>query len=390
MRTTPSISQPESLVLRPHKMQFVIDELPSLAVCCAGGIYGGMEGVPYPVAGVAVFFFLSLVLLYRFIYLCRIHYHIGIEQLVCEQGVFVRKVDYMELYRIVDFQEHQSLMQQLCGLKTVRIFSTDRNTPRLDLTGMRRKDDIVPLIRGRVEYNKRKREYMRLRIISLSLVVSLISLFPQLAHAQVAASNPLEWVALAEGNEVINGQIEKQIKGQTQTALLQNTIAAEFNRIHQWEKQYNSYLKTASGYASSLKACTHLYNDGVRIFLTLGKLGKAIGDNPEGIVASMNMNNLYIETATELVSVFTLLNDAVAKGGTANMLTGAERSKTLWALNDKLSAFSRKLHLLYLSIRYYTLNDVWNNVTAGMLDRSNGEVARMAMSRWRRAAAFSR
>ena len=231
---------------------------------------------------------------------------------------------------------------------------------------------------------------MRLRIISLSLVVSLISLFPQLAHAQVAASNPLEWVALAAGNEAINGQIEKQIKGQTQTALLQNTIAAEFNRIHQWEKQYNSYLKTASGYASSLKACTHLYNDGVRIFLTLGKLGKAIGDNPEGIVASMNMNNLYIETATELVSVFTLLNDAVAKGGTANMLTGAERSKTLWALNDKLSAFSRKLHLLYLSIRYYTLNDVWNNVTAGMLDRSNGEVARMAMSRWRRAAAFSR
>ena len=71
--------------------------------------------------------------------------------------MLVRKVDYMELYRVVDFQEHQSLMQQLCGLKTVRIFSTDRNTPRLDLTGMRRKNDIVPLIRGRVEYNKRKK-----------------------------------------------------------------------------------------------------------------------------------------------------------------------------------------------------------------------------------------
>ena len=133
-----------------------------------------------------------------------------------------------------------------------------------------------------------------------------------------------------------------------------SSIAAEFNRIHQWEKEYNNYLKTASGFASSLKACTHLYNDGVRIFLTLGKLGKAIKNNPQGIIASMSMNNLYIETATELVSVFTLLNDAVAKGGTENMLTGAERSKTLWALNDKLSAFSRKLHMLYLSIRYYT------------------------------------
>lgn len=230
---------------------------------------------------------------------------------------------------------------------------------------------------------------MKSRTISIILAAVLAFLLPQLAQAQIAASNPLEWVALAEGNELINGQIDKQIKGQTQTAVLQNSIAAEFNRIHQWEKEYNNYLKTASGFASSLKACTHLYNDGVRIFLTLGKLGKAIKNNPQGIIASMSMNNLYIETATELVSVFTLLNDAVAKGGTENMLTGAERSKTLWALNDKLSAFSRKLHLLYLGIRYYTLNDVWNNVTAGMLDRDNGEVARLAMTRWRRAAALA-
>lgn len=230
---------------------------------------------------------------------------------------------------------------------------------------------------------------MKSRTISIILAAVLAFLLPQLAQAQIAASNPFEWVALAEGNELINGQIDKQIKGQTQTAVLQNSIAAEFNRIHQWEKEYNNYLKTASGFASSLKACTHLYNDGVRIFLTLGKLGKAIKNNPQGIIASISMNNLYIETATELVSVFTLLNDAVAKGGTENMLTGAERSKTLWALNDKLSAFSRKLHLLYLSIRYYTLNDVWNNVTAGMLDRDNGEVARLAMTRWRRAAALA-
>ena len=229
---------------------------------------------------------------------------------------------------------------------------------------------------------------MKSRTISIILAAVLALFLPHIAQAQIAASNPLEWVALAEGNELINGQIDKQIKGQTQTAILQNSIAAEFNRIHQWEKEYNSYLKTASGFASSLKACTHLYNDGVRLFLTLGKLGEAIKNNPQGIIASMSMNNLYIETATELVSVFTLLNDAVAKGGTENMLTGAERSKTLWALNDKLSAFSRKLHLLYLSIRYYTLNDVWNNVTAGMLDRDNGEVARLAMNRWRRAAAL--
>ena len=226
---------------------------------------------------------------------------------------------------------------------------------------------------------------MRSPIIKIAMLLFGIILSVK-AKAQIVTTNPLEYVALAEGNELILGKVKDQMDGQKKTALLQNTIAAEFEQMRQWEKKYNSYLKTASGFASSLKACTHLYNDGVRIFISLCKLKKAISDNPQGIVAAMSMNNLYIETATELVTVFSLLRDAVAKGGKENMLTGAERSQTLWALNDQLSAFQKKLNLLYLSIRTYTMTDVWNNVTAGMLDRNNGEVARMAMSRWRRAA----
>ena len=225
---------------------------------------------------------------------------------------------------------------------------------------------------------------MRLQTASLLLLMSI--LWVQYAVAQYVQTNPLEWMALAEGNEAINGEIESQTDGQLRTAALQNTIAAEFNKIHEWERKYSSYLQTASGYASSLKAATTLYEDGVRIFISLGRLHKAVSDNPLGVIATLSMNNLYIETATELVTVFSLLRDAVAKGGKENMLTGAERSQTLWALNDQLSAFQKKLNLLYLSIRTYTMTDVWNNVTAGMLDRNNGEVARMAMSRWRRAA----
>lgn len=231
---------------------------------------------------------------------------------------------------------------------------------------------------------------MKSPIIKTIMLLFLFMLTIPRAQAQLTASNPLEWMALAEGNELLDTQIDKQINAQTKTAILQNTIVAEFNQMHKWQKKYNSYLKTANGYASSLKACTHLYNDGVRIFITLGKLRKAIIGNPQGIVASISMNNLYIETATELVSVFTLLNDAVAKGGRENMLTGADRSKTLWELNDQLSAFSKKLHRLYLSIRYYTLNDVWNRVTAGMIDRNNGQVAMQALGRWQRAAALTR
>ena len=223
------------------------------------------------------------------------------------------------------------------------------------------------------------------------LVVSLLAILYMFvlstrASAQIASSNPLEYAALAEGNELINAQIKSEIDNQQKTALFQNTIAAEFTQIRKWEKKYNSYLKTVDGYASTLKACTTLYDDGVRIFISLCDLKKAIGHNPQGIVASMSMNNLYIETATELISIYTALREAVAKGGKENMLTGAERSKTLWALNDRLAAFNKKLNKLCLSIKFYTMTDVWNNVTAGMIERTNGEIASQAHSRWVRAA----
>ena len=185
-------------------------------------------------------------------------------------------------------------------------------------------------------------------VVSLLAILYMFVLSTR-ASAQIASSNPLEYAALAEGNELINAQIKSEIDNQQKTALFQNTIAAEFTQIRKWEKKYNSYLKTVDGYASTLKACTTL-------------------------------------TATELISVYTALREAVAKGGTENMLTGAERSKTLWALNDRLASFNKKLNKLCLSIKFYTMTDVWNSVTAGMIERTNGEIANQAHSRWVRAA----
>lgn len=147
----------ENIRLCPHGMQFIIDNLLLITVCltCIG--YAGIDDMPltFPVLLVSVF--LILVLGYRYIYLRRIRYRITDEQLVCERGILFRKIDYMELYRIVDFCENQSLLQQIFGLKTVSILSMDRNTPRLDLLGMRNSEEIVGLIRERVEFNKQKK-----------------------------------------------------------------------------------------------------------------------------------------------------------------------------------------------------------------------------------------
>ena len=223
------------------------------------------------------------------------------------------------------------------------------------------------------------------------LIVSVVALILLLitssrTYGQVVTSNPGEYTILATGNNLINGTVKSEAQAQRNTALAQNVMAGEFTKMKQREKDYNSYLKTATNYASALKAATHIYDDGVRILLTLGKLRKAVNKNPQGIAATVSMNNLYMETTTEMLSVFTLLKDAIAKGGSTNMLTGAERSKTLWELEDKLSSFSHKLHLLYISIRHYRMSDVWNRATAGMIERDKHEVALQSLSHWKRYA----
>lgn len=228
-------------------------------------------------------------------------------------------------------------------------------------------------------------EFMRLQTAKIFIMLIMV-LASMSAKAQYVLTNPLEWMALAEGNEQINGEIKTETKRQLETATLQNTMAAEFTKIHEWERKYSQYLRTAEGYASTLKAATTLYHDGVGVFITLGRLSSAIRHNPSGIIATMSMNNLYLETATELVTVFTMLKEAVAVGGEQNMLTGTERSQTLWALQDKLHTFGQKLRQLYMSIRFYTMSDVWNSYTAGMFDTDNGRIARQAKSRWKRAA----
>ena len=142
------------ITLQPSMVQFIIDELPLLTLCAAGWAYGGMEDVPLGTVATLFAVLLSLHLAYRLVYLKRIRYRVGSERLVSAHGVFQRSTGYIELYRVVDFQERQTLLQQVFGLKSVTVFSTDRTTPRLEMTGLPKRIDIVDIIRERVEYNR--------------------------------------------------------------------------------------------------------------------------------------------------------------------------------------------------------------------------------------------
>lgn len=147
----------DTVRLSPYLLQYVIDRLPLILLDVSGYVYAGIDGIllGHIVLGISIL--ISSFLLYQLIHIRRMDYIVTGEQLIHEHGVFVRDSDYIELYRVVDFKENRSFLQQLAGLKTVSVYSGDRSTPKLDIIGVRNGMDLVALIRERVEYNRQRK-----------------------------------------------------------------------------------------------------------------------------------------------------------------------------------------------------------------------------------------
>lgn len=145
------------ITVKPHWKQFLVNELVAIMVFLGGFVYAGLFGLPFRSVAGLISSLLFLLLVYRYLYMKSHKYHISAEQLIIESGVIQHKTDYIELYRIVDFNESQSFIQRLVNTKTVIIHSGDRTTPTLKMVGIREATDIVGIIRDRVEYNKQKK-----------------------------------------------------------------------------------------------------------------------------------------------------------------------------------------------------------------------------------------
>lgn len=221
------------------------------------------------------------------------------------------------------------------------------------------------------------------RLFAVCLVMVMPSI--RCKGQSATTSHPLEHAAIIEGESSVNGKIKSQTESMQKTAALQGTINVAATVMKKWEHQYNSYLKTTQGYASSIKAATTVYTQGMQTLSALWELYTATRINTQGIFASMSMNNIYIEVATEFLRTYKLLNNVVAKGERENMLNGAERTQILWQLAANLERLNAKLRRLALSISVYSFEDVWNRAVAGKIEKSNGMLAEEARDRMQRA-----
>lgn len=222
---------------------------------------------------------------------------------------------------------------------------------------------------------------LRLFIVLIAMATGALAMSAQ----GLTQSNPLEYAAIHAGETLLSNQIEKQSKAMTALAAEQGAMTVANTKMKQWEQKYNSYLKTVSGYASAIKAATTLYSDGLQTLMALWEVHTACRINPQGMAASVSMNNLYMETATEFIRTYRAIKNVIAKGGEGNMLNGAERTQMLWNLANNLELLNRKLRRLSVSITMYSFEDVWNRATYGKISKTNKMLAKESSKRMSRA-----
>ena len=145
------------LKIKPSVGQFFIRETPIIGVTVVSmwiWLFANFQGHTWFLLAVILG---SLNLVYQFVYLKMTTYLVTSEQIVIVKGVFSTRVGYVELYRVVDYEERRNFAQLLFGIKTVFVLSRDRTNGCLKMVGIDASKDIVGEIRRRVEYNQKRK-----------------------------------------------------------------------------------------------------------------------------------------------------------------------------------------------------------------------------------------
>lgn len=206
----------------------------------------------------------------------------------------------------------------------------------------------------------------------------------------VLAGYPDQWVLIDMEGGKVSTQAAKNTTKMGAIVAEQHIAAQMLTQLEKWNREYNEYLKDPQGLAGSIRLGNTLYIEGAMLLENIFLLKKAIESNPEGLAASVPMSNLYMETTSTAVKCYKTLKKAVTKGGSDNMLNGAERVELLWDLAYEMRELNKKVKQTSISIAYYRLIDVWYEATAGMIDYDHKDIARRCLSDWSRAAKVSR
>lgn len=135
---------------------------PGLMPGASGGEELLYEGSPALIQGfgglLVAILTLGLSLIYSAIKAKSVHYKITTERIVVERGFFSKRMEQLDLYRIVDYVVERPFGQRMMGTGNIVLEAMDKTTPEVRIDGV--KTDVVALyerLRYATEQAKKKR-----------------------------------------------------------------------------------------------------------------------------------------------------------------------------------------------------------------------------------------
>jgi uncharacterized membrane protein YdbT with pleckstrin-like domain len=101
---------------------------------------------------------LGISVLVGFVRTRGVHYKITTQRVVIESGMFSKRMEQIDLYRVVDYVVDRPFSQRLMGTGNIILEAMDKTTPEIRIDGV--KTDVVALyerLRYCTEQEKRKR-----------------------------------------------------------------------------------------------------------------------------------------------------------------------------------------------------------------------------------------
>lgn len=74
-----------------------------------------------------------------------------------ESGVFSKRIETVQLWRVQDIDFHQSFMGRLLGVATIRIVTTDRSTPEIALSGLPASREVFERLKEAADLARQQR-----------------------------------------------------------------------------------------------------------------------------------------------------------------------------------------------------------------------------------------
>ena len=98
-------------------------------------------------AGSVIMALVVFVLICKIIKLKSIHYRISADRVEWSRGILERRIDNIDMFRVVDLRLHRSFLDCLVGIGTVVLVTTDKTDPEFEFAKVHRSKQLYDIIK---------------------------------------------------------------------------------------------------------------------------------------------------------------------------------------------------------------------------------------------------